>query len=293
MSNIPQVGLNNSYVSFQKKNKTQNNMTSEVNTHEKKGKGTKVLIGAGLLSLAAVGVYIATKKPVKFGKPLSEYTLTEKPAKVKNAGATVQETIENVFGKSETKIKPHTYDLSKEFDTIPTYRDYGGYKDAWATKDGTFQSSQLTSKLGDKDHMRASAMCYLPTKKNGKLKTFGNKDFKVYVGYVEGFDNKIVRLELPDDAEHGTLKILSFISPSKKLTPLQRDVLKLAKNAETVSKEANAKFDSIMEWRLDAWQRQGKTWTTTEEMLENHSKYDSLDYDLILSTIQSLAKGIK
>ena len=61
---------------------------------------------------------------------------------------------------------------------------------------------------------------------------------------------------------------------------------------EKKGKEAKAKFDSIMEWRLDAWQRQGKSWTT-EEMLENYSKYDSLDYDLILSTIQSLAKGIK
>ena len=291
MSNIPQVGLNNSYVSFQKKNKAQNNMTSEINTHEKKGKGTKALIGAGLLSLAAVGVYLATKKPVKFDKPLSEYTLTQKPAKVKNAGATVQEIIENVFGKSETKIKPHTYDLSKEFDTITTFKNNGGYKSAWATKEGTLQPSQVTSKLCV-NGVRERSITNRPTTRGGKVKHFGNKDFDVCVGYVPEYNNKIVSLELPDDAKGNTKIMLNFISPNSKLTPLQRDVLKLAKNADTVSKEAKAKFDSIMEWRLDAWQRQGKSWTT-EEMLENYSKYDSLDYDLILSTIQSLAKGIK
>lgn len=296
------LSVNKFQTAFKQQKKVTDNSTPVINVDEKKGMstGAKVAMGAGLTALAAVGIYLVTRRsPQKiiknFDKPLSEYNLTKTPEKVKNAGKTVQETIENVFGKAETEIKPHTYDLAKEFDTIPTYHNWGGFKESWATTKGTFQHCQLTNDLGTGCGVREKAISHLP-EMNGKSVHVGNGCFDVMDGYVPDCGNRVVRLDILSDKTadgSGAIpKTLSFISPNAELTPLQKDLLKLAENADSVGEDMVKKFDQIMEWRIQAWCRMGRNFTN-EEMFANNCIHDSLDYDLILSTIQSLAKRIK
>ncbi len=70
-------------------------------------------------------------------KTVAEFLPNTKSFEISSkVGATVNEIIKNVFGKN-SNITPHTYDISKEFDSIAIQRNHGGYKDGIATTKGT------------------------------------------------------------------------------------------------------------------------------------------------------------
>lgn len=121
------------------------------NTDNKKNKNKNLLIGLGV-SLTAIAVAaFAFRGKIKnvfknFGTDF-ERLLAEDVEKIKlipkkkadTAGETVQETIENVFGKNST-ITPHTYDLSKEYPTISVVRNCGGFRYEYVCKDGILEA---------------------------------------------------------------------------------------------------------------------------------------------------------
>lgn len=228
---------------------------------------SKILIGLGALASIAVGGILLhranqaktlTKKAAEIAKEINSL-----PAqKSSNAGATVQETIQNVLGKN-SYIKPHTYDTTKEFHTMHVYRNQGGYKDGTFTKNGIIDTE--TYKLypeSERNIIHEAAF-------GGNQKRTTN--------------NKVVKLSILDPQRlEDTYINFTLISPNNQYTPAQLDLLKLVKNPDKIDVSI---LDKIFKFKPgnDA---NGKI------IFENTGKYENLDYDLVLSVIQSMASKI-
>ncbi len=243
------------------------NKVAEV-TEEKQGMSTgkKIAIGVGsLLALVATGFgikkYFDSKAIQKVTTEALEYLKKCKYEKSKNTGKNVQETINNILGEN-SGITPHTYDVSKEFPAIHVYRNFGGFKDGLVTPNGIRVSSEPYSKL------ISNATSHMPDN-----------------GNVPDVKNKVVHLLMADPRavkDSPTIYRVTFISPNQNYTALQHDVLKLVEHPEKINNEM---FDKICKF-MNCIDDKGNI------IFENHGKYENLDYDLILSAIQSMAKGL-
>lgn len=265
--------------------------TNSKKVDTEKTNAMKYMIGATALA-TIIGVGIAGYKwksgksvHLKFDKTtVKDYVpnlnVFEKSSKV---GATVQETIENVFGKN-SDITPHSYDITKEFDSIPIYRNQGGYKDGTATTMGTIQNSVAGCKGG----VRASAISHLCTaNENGVTHLALEDGTHILSGTVSNYNNKVVQLCVPDvlgtrNKQSNTFIRFAFISPNNEFTPLQKDILKLAEHPEKINNE------------LLRTLTQFKPTNTPDGALiyENIGQYANLDYDLLLSVFQSMANKV-
>ena len=184
-------------------------------------------------------------------------------------GATVEETIENTFGL-DSKIKPHTYDLSQESPVIGVYRNCGGYKDAVIGQEGRYFTDSLTPVPDKKDITASISHAFSGDAGHGsmsELRSIGNN--------LENPDRKLVRFVMPDPERADTSIVITVLSPNNKYTPLQKDMIKLMESPEKIDKNVFDKLTTVSECIQDT-------------MEGNLYKY--LDYDVLLSAIQSMAK---
>lgn len=194
---------------------------------------------------------IATKDQLKATEAYIKYcdSLFHKS---KTAGETVQESVINVFGK-ETKVKPHTYDVSKEADRIATAQyGAGGYNDITVTSD-----NMIADRLNHKNTINLyDRVATLASSENACIVS-GMRDGKPVVSISYRAGNR-------DDV----LNAIELISPNAELTPAQKDLLKL--------KDSAAKLD-VSDLQM-----------TTRPI---DSNYGQTNFDAILSAIQSMAAG--
>lgn len=188
-------------------------------------------------------------------------------------GATVAETIENTFGKG-SNIQPHTYDLSKESPVIGVYRNAGGYKDGLVGQEGRFFNDNLTGyNIPDQKDIAASISHALGNGDGGygSLSELRGIDTDL----LENPDRKLVRFILPDEKQKSTKIFLTVLSPNNEYTPLQKDMIKLMENPEKINKSVFDKLTTVGE--------------SVQDMNEGNF-YKYLDYDVLLSAIQTMAK---
>lgn len=227
---------------------------------------SKILIGLGALASIAVGgillhraqVKTLTKKAAELAKEINSLP-AQKPS---NVGTTVQETIQNVLGKNSS-IRPHSYDTAKEFHTMHVYRNQGGYKDGIFTRNGVIDNKTYHSYPQSERTIIYEA-------------AFGGNTNRTT-------NNKVVRLSVPDPKRpEDTSIIFTLISPNNKYTPAQLDLLKLVNNPDKIDVSI---LDKIFKFKpgCDA---------NNKLISENIGKYENLDYDLVLSVIQSMASKI-
>lgn len=128
----------------------------------------------------------------------------------KTQGKTIQETVENVFGKG-SEIKPHTYDLSKEANFIETQETISGYKTFRAKKDGKYE---YLGPVG-------GTVC-------GSVKTnynvFHQQGYEVATQKLKG--KPIVCMRINEGGASG-IKEIYLCSPNNEMTPMQKDLLSL------------------------------------------------------------------
>lgn len=196
--------------------------------------------------------------------------------KATNAGATISESIEKILGK-DSKIEPHTYDLSKESPVIGVYRNCGGYKDGRVGKDGVYY---LDGTIPDEGDICASIAHGLNGGRggNGIKVSHGNMSELNSINKSElaNPDRKVVRLEVDDiNAQGNTPFIITVLSQGKEYTPLQKDLIKLAENPEKVDISV---FEKITRF------------ADSLEDIRANDVYKNLDYDVLLSAIQSMVK---
>lgn len=229
---------------------------------------SKLLIGLGALSTIAIGgILLHRSNQIKaLAKKANEIAneINLLPAqKSSNTGASVQETIQNVLGKNSS-IKPHTYDVSREYHTMHVYRNQGGYKDGIFTRNGVIDGKTYFSLYPKSEKVIIHDAAFNLSKSKAT-------------------NNKVVRLSIKDPAGKGDTHIVfTLISPNNQYTPAQLDLLKLVKNPDKIDISV---LDKIFKFKPgnDA---NGKL------IFENLGKYENLDYDLILSVIQSMAREI-
>lgn len=194
--------------------------------------------------------------------------------RTKTTGKTVEETIANVFGK-DSKIKPHTYDLSQEGEYIISERDFGGFHDHLASKEGILYERIIGDETSDLLYESISSHS-----------VFGDRSVKTPI--KEGFiikhgvqDGKYVTILQGPTREVGTAgdKIplrLGFISRGRGMSPAQKDLLSLAEHPE--------KFDASYIDKL--------TLRDSFDGIAGDRGIVNLDYDLAYSIIQSMARGL-
>lgn len=157
---------------------------------------------------------IAAKDQLKATEAYKKYcdTLFNKS---KTAGATVEESVMNVFGK-DTKIKPHTYDVSKEADRIATAQ-YGknGFTDVTVTSD-----NMLVDTLN-----RKNTICLYPR----MLRPAAGENARIVSGMRDG--KPVVSICYMDRRRPDAPNAIELLSPNKELTPAQIDLLKLKDKA--------------------------------------------------------------
>lgn len=226
---------------------------------------SKIFIGLGALASIGIGGILLhrsnqVKSLVKKANKIAKEINLLPAQKSSNTGSTVQETIQNVLGKNSS-IKPHTYDISKEYHTMHVYRNQGGYKDGTFTRNGIIDNK--TYHLYPKSEKNIIYEACFNTKKTT--------------------NNKVVKLSVPDpDTPKNTSIIFTLISPNNQYTPAQLDLLKLVNNPDKIDISI---LDKIFKFKPgnDA---NGKI------IFENLGKYENLDYNLVLSVIQSMASKI-
>ena len=154
---------------------------------------------------------LASKDQLKIIKAYAEYC-DNLFYKSKTAGATIQESVDNVFGK-RINIKPHTYDLSKESDRIATAQNTGagGYIDVTVRAD-----NMIATEINKANCINIWGSGCSPNGASYKIVRGKSKDGTPYVQInlcngVKGRDESSIRL----------------LSPGKQLTPAQIDLLKL------------------------------------------------------------------
>ncbi|MBQ8460704.1 hypothetical protein IJ579_05920 [bacterium] len=239
--------------------------------NDKKGKNgisTPVKVLSGLVGLAAIttGVLMARrsinlKNAQKLIREMAEKVNALPAQKSENAGRTVEETIANILGK-DSRISPHTYDVSQEYHTMHVLRNYGGYRDGILTRNGVISTETF---IGSVPVSEQDIIC-------DASGNFGRR-----------IKNKVVSFNLPDPARpEDTSMVLTLISPNSQYTPAQKDLLKIIENKGKIDVSI---WDKIFKFK-NANDENGRI------ILENVGKYENLDYDLILSVIQSLAKTL-
>lgn len=187
-------------------------------------------------------------------------------------GATVAESIENTFGKG-SNIQPHTYDLSKESPVIGVYRNCGGYKDGMVGQEGRYFTDIFTEVPDQKDIATSISHGFGGDSGHGsmsELRALGSKE-------LENPDRKLVRFVLPDPNQDDTKIILTVLSPNSEYTPLQKDMIKLMENPKKIDIPEIDKLTTVAE--------------NVQDMKEGNL-YKYLDYDVLLSAIQSMAKQV-
>ena len=196
-------------------------------------------------------------------------------------GETVEQTIENVFGKNSS-IKPHTYDLSKENPVFNAYvSNGGGFKDGVVGKDGLYYADarfcpdEVLAKMitrGDKKRLKFSEP--LNIGETGASITeikdtlTGRKGLELSFKQYSGVKGKVI-----------------FASPGKKYTPLQKDLLSFVEHPE--------KFDNKVIRKIADVPFESEYFDPDKLLLGKDAlghTYPNLDYDLMLSAIQSMAK---
>ena len=268
----------------QSRDKTMQKNVQEKKSNKSMSTSTKVMIGAGAVAALVIGGLLyhnsaMTKKAEEAARRTAEKLKNMKTHKSDNAGETVAQTIENILGK-DSAIKPHTYDTAREFHTIPCYRDQGGYKDGLVTKAGIVDD--INENIPD-INLLSSAICHKQHLEN----VCRHDGINIYKGVVEGSTNKMVRFEMNDPSGGGGRQVIfSIISPNREYTPLQKDLLKLAESPEKIDTSV---FDRIFKFKNDV--RDGKR-ISREDIVKYCGKYENLDYDLILSAIQSMAHKV-
>lgn len=189
-------------------------------------------------------------------------------------GATVAEFIENTLGKG-TNIQPHTYDLSKESPLINVYRNAGGYKDGLVGQKGRYYAPNIVEILDKTDVLSSISHGFKNGKSYGSMSELASLDART----LENPDRKLVRFTLnsPHDiytSGNSSPYIITVLSPNNKYTPLQKDLITLIENPEKIDTSVFDKLTTVVETRKD--------WT--------NNMYKYLDYDVLLSAIQSMAK---
>lgn len=236
-------------------------------------KGSKIGLPKGMKTLPDdVRQAYEQKDVIKTGELFKQHLdklPNTRPAVTK--GATVAESIENTFGKG-SNIQPHTYDLSKESPVIGVYRNSNGYKDGLVGQEGIyFEGSLITDLIPDHDDIITS----LGHGFNNKgTSAYGRiADLAAVERDFENADRKLVQFKMPDP--EGLVMKISILSPNNKYTPLQKDMIKLIENPEKID---NSVFEKI---------------TRVKDPLKKESNlYKYLDYDVLLSAIQSMAKQV-
>ena len=184
-------------------------------------------------------------------------------------GATVAESIENTFGKN-SNIQPHTYDLSKESPVIGVYRNFGGYKDGAIGQEGRYYVDNLSNFPDEKDLITAASHAF-SDKNYGSMSELGCLDNTV----LENPDRKLVRFAIKDGGKQNYSMLINVLSPNNEFTPLQKDLIKLMENPEKIDLPVLHKLTEVAQTRQD--------------MIDGNL-YKNLDYDVLLSAIQSMAK---
>ena len=179
--------------------------------------------------------------------------------KATNAGETVEETIKNVFG-SGSKVEPHTYNVANEVEEIR----YAGYSSgagidmyATTTKDGVFyRDPDIITKIGECTKFK-------------KYEQKSLEEFMICNGVRE--DGRISTvLSIPNVYADGTKPLVfSLLSKPNEMSAAQKDLLSLAEHPERFNKDILIKLAE-----------------------GSYKKTPNFDYDLVLSVIQSMAKGI-
>lgn len=256
-----------------------NVVINHIDLEQKLPKGTKLSLPKGMTTLPDdVRQAYEQKDVIKTGELFKQHLdklPNTRPAVTK--GATVAESIENTFGKG-SNIQPHTYDLSKEHSVITIYRDQGGYKDGTVSKEGRYYNdSILNENIPDsKFAIKSNSFSAQGCENIGK----GKCDCYDAVLTIDGEKRRIVRIVIPDPViteDQGRSLWINLLSPNEELTPAQKDFLKLGKNPEKIDVSVFDKLTTVAETRQDM----------TEGNL-----YKYLDYDVLLSAIQSMAKQV-
>ncbi len=179
--------------------------------------------------------------------------------KTKCCGNTVEETIANLpWAKS--KVKPHTYDLSKEGEEIVSCTYHGKYHQITTTKEGVLHHDvkQKTSLSYDSADVFPKGSSPTISSITGGTITHGLSE-----------DGKYVTIIKTNDGIGNTS--LGLISKTDKPSPAQEDLLSLIEHPERFNQD-------LIKNLCD------KTGPRPES-----APY--FDYDLALSIIQSMAKG--
>ncbi|MBO7673247.1 hypothetical protein J6S88_07570 [bacterium] len=215
------------------------------------------------------------KKAIDEGRWLDAGELYEKYAqtlpntfRTSSTGATVEETIKNVFGEG-SKIKPHTYDLSQEGEYIMSQRNFGGFHEHMAIKDGIVYEPNYMTDLSDS----LGVALYSPQ----KIKNYVCANVKdgYYIQHGTYGGKYVTILTGPELKGSGISMSLGIASRGKNMSQAQKDLLSLAEHPE--------KFDASYIDKL----------TLRNSVNGNGSDHGivNLDYDLAYSIIQSMARG--
>lgn len=251
-----------------------NVVRNHIDLEQKLPKGTKLGLPKGMTTLPDdVRQAYEQKDIIKTGELFKQHLdklPNSRPAVTK--GATIAESIENTFGKG-SNIQPHTYDLSKESPVIGVYRNCGGYKDGLVGQEGRYFTDTLTQVPDQKDIATSISHGFSGDSGHGSMSELRALSANV----LENPDRKLIRFVLPDPNQDDTKIILTVLSPNNEYTPLQKDMIKLINNPKKVDVPVFDKLTTVAETRQDI----------TEGNL-----YKYLDYDVLLSAIQSMAKQV-
>ena len=251
-----------------------NVVRNHIDLEQKLPKGTKLGLPKGMTTLPDdVRQAYEQKDIIKTGELFKQHLdklPNSRPAVTK--GATIAESIENTFGKG-SNIQPHTYDLSKESPVIGVYRNCGGYKDGLVGQEGRYFTDTLTQVPDQKDIATSISHGFSGDSGHGSMSELRALSANV----LENPDRKLIRFVLPDPNQDDTKIILTVLSPNNEYTPLQKDMIKLRENPKKVDASVFDKLTTVAETRQDI----------TEGNL-----YKYLDFDVLLSSIQSMAKQV-
>lgn len=212
---------------------------------------------------------VASKDQFKAMKAYTQYcdTLFDKS---KTAGATVAESIENVFGKN-SGIRPHTYNPADEAEYICGYIDKGGYKDLAINAQNQIAQDTNHSSLRIIDpHVKFDA---------GHVFTEGSIIQKaIYNGKT------YVKINIPNGRSGDYLLFVS--KNGKELTPVQKDLLSL--QGKLTEKDLK-----LFEEMLSNYGPDRQPIVLTKDFKDGYNHLSMLNYETILSTIQTLVEKYK
>lgn len=191
-----------------------------------------------------------------------------------NAGKTVAETIEKTFGKNAA-IQPHTYDLTKEADGMEIiFNDGGGYIYTTVGKNNKVfvERQKIHDYLSGEIYNVKEVNHYTDVLPENLRETYKKMGLELQDGYIKG--HRVVNFNIRPRKNPDTLLMRHFclrtVSNDGNLTPMQQDLIKLMEHPDKIDPEI---FHKIAEF-------------------EYGKGFLNVNYDLILSAIQTMAKGI-